>query len=339
MRISSEDVPQADNLDDVLRVVTAVAQGATTDADIAAAIGKVRRQGRYYRRGAEILGFIKNDRNRSILTHKGHEFVQGAAEERERRLVAALLSARMFQRVLPLFESNASNGLSRREIQRFIEQVTQPGRGETLIPRRTSSVISWLVAVGLLQQSDGRYYLASSGLDVPIVHYSDDEPLIPTRHELRAYEELTELTKAASGVIQVLISQAAKERANAAHRRLVNLVARKIRSSGAIPRFNNFIDLSATVASTPYMFEMKSNTSTTFHPQLRRAISQLYEYRYMQQADAARLVIVMEGPPQRSDAWLVDYVVRDRRMLIAWNGDGERLHTPPALAQQLAFLN
>ena len=58
MRIPSSEIPQADLLQDVVRVVTAVHEGARTFQDIANYIGKVGRQGRYYRLAAEILGLI-----------------------------------------------------------------------------------------------------------------------------------------------------------------------------------------------------------------------------------------------------------------------------------------
>jgi hypothetical protein len=62
-----------------------------------------------------------------------------------------------------------------------------------------------------------------------------------------------------------------------------NLVASKIRDTGAIPKRNRYVDLSALVNDEFYLFEMKSSTDGNAHTQVRRAISQLYEYRYIQQ--------------------------------------------------------
>ena len=83
MRIPSEDIPQADVLNEVVRTVEAVAGGARSFDDIADAIGKVDRQGRYYRRAAEILGFIHNQHNHSALTARGRDFIAHPAQRRE----------------------------------------------------------------------------------------------------------------------------------------------------------------------------------------------------------------------------------------------------------------
>jgi hypothetical protein len=61
------------------------------------------------------------------------------------------------------------------------------------------------------------------------------------------------------------------------------------------------------------------------------AVSQLYEYRYLQNKPPAKLVVVIENQPPVEKQWLLDYVVKDRKLLIAWDGDGKtvsvrRLH-------------
>jgi len=81
MKIPSSDIPQADILDDVVNVVKAVGEGRHTFQDIARYIGKVDRQGRYYRRAAEILGFIKNTDNTSVLTDSGEQLLKSSEQE------------------------------------------------------------------------------------------------------------------------------------------------------------------------------------------------------------------------------------------------------------------
>src|SRR2546430_2704431 len=138
MRIPSEDIPQADVLDEVVRAVEAVARGAKTFDEIAEAIGKVDRQGRYYRRAAEILGFVRNERNHSILTAAGRLFIR--SPERRRELLAeAVLHTRLVQRALPFFEAHEKVGVARKELAHFIAEVTQPV-GPSMIPRRVSTV-------------------------------------------------------------------------------------------------------------------------------------------------------------------------------------------------------
>jgi len=138
--------------------------------------------------------------------------------------------------------------------------------------------------------------------------------------------------------INILIDAAARERANDSHRMLTDLVARKVRAAGAIPKRNRLIDLSARMRDHDYLFEMKSTTAANAHGQLRAAISQLYEYRYIQNIPTAQLVVVIEHPPPRDVEWMVDYIVRDRGLLIAWDGDRRTVQFPDTIRDHLAFL-
>lgn len=340
MRIPSEDVPQADVLDDVVRTVDAVARGARTFQNIGLALGKVGRQGRYYRRAAEILGFIHNDRNQSLLTPSGQVFVDHP-ENRALLLAEAVLRSRLMQRMIPFLEAAGHRGVTRYQMQRFIEEVTQRGLGESMVPRRVSSVLSWLERIGMIRERAGRYSLRG-GLPagIAIVEYdAPDEPLFPKKYELQEYQSVAGKAREARDYLQVLIDEAKRERAESSHQMLMDLVAAKVREAGSIPKNNKFVDLSAAMGEDLYFFEMKSTTDVNAHSQIRRAISQLYEYRYLQQVPSAKLVVVIENPPPKEKKWIVDYVVNDRKLLIAWDGDQRTIKYPPEIGSQLAFLS
>lgn len=338
MRISSNDIPQADVLNEVVHTVEAVAAGARTFDDIASELGKVDRQGRYYRRAAEILGFIHNRRNRSTLTSLGRAFIARPAHRTE-LLADAVLKTRLMQRALPFFEANRRNGVGRQELTDFIAAVTEPV-GESMIPRRVGTVVSWLGSLGMVHERDGRYFLRGHLPEgVKLVEYKAvDEPLLPTNYDLDEYNGVAGSVRKAKGMLAVMIDDAAKERAERAHQMLLDLVAGKIRRAGAIPRNNPIIDLAATVRDDDFLFEMKSTTARNVHSQVRRAVSQLYEYRYLQNKPSAKLVVVIENPLPAEKEWLVDYVVKDRELLIVWDGDGKTLHCPAGISKELAFL-
>jgi Holliday junction resolvase len=118
---------------------------------------------------------------------------------------------------------------------------------------------------------------------------------------------------------------------------LTDLVAAKLRKAGSIPKNNKYVDLSAVWGDDLYSFEMKSTTDQNIHSQIRRAISQLYEYRYLQQVPAAKLVIVVENPPPQEKKWIVDYIVQDRKVLITWDGDRKTLKYPAESNSELHF--
>ena len=52
-----------------------------------------------------------------------------------------------------------------------------------------------------------------------------------------------------------------------------------------------------------YLFEMKSTTEDNPHAQIRRGLTQLYEYRYVQNVKEAKLVLVIENPLPRENGW------------------------------------
>jgi hypothetical protein len=209
-----------------------------------------------------------------------------------------------------------------------------------MIPRRVSTVASWLERIRMIRERNNRFALRGElPIGVDIVHYdASDEPLFPKKYELDEYKDVAAKAREAKGYLNVLIDDAARERADEAHRMLTNLVAAKIRNAGAIPKNNRYVDLSAVVSDELYLFEMKSTTDGNVHSQVRRAISQLYEYRYLQQVPAAKLVIVIENPPPQEKAWIVDYVVNDRKLLIAWDGDRDNIKFPDENGADLKFL-
>jgi hypothetical protein len=71
------------------------------------------------------------------------------------------------------------------------------------------------------------------------------------------------------------------ERANNQHYLLEKAITALCREVGASCQFNRHIDLIAKFGAKSVVFEMKSCTPTAVRPQLRRAVSQLLEYRYL----------------------------------------------------------
>jgi hypothetical protein len=340
MRIPTRDVPQADDLRLVVRSVEAVSRGARTFQDIAREIGEYDpRQGRYYRRAAEILGLITNNpgQNRALLTPAGRELVQAPQEHQQELLARAILGARVFQRIIPFLESKRDQGITRQQLKEFIGEVT--ATTDAMLNRRCSSVVAWLTEIGLLRPQADRLILQQLPVGVNVVDYTeDDEPLLPPSYDLTEYEEVARRTKQDLQTVRMLVNAAANERAANSHRILTNLVATQIRGVGAIPRRNRFIDLLARIENKVYLFEMKSTTDRNYHAQIRRGISQLFEYRYIQHIPAPILVLVTEQRPPRALRWIVDYLVDSLGILLAWDGDGRTLAVPAKLHRDLQFL-
>ena len=340
MRIPSDQIPQADNLIDVLRTAISVSQGATTYQAIATSIGKVERQGRYYRKTAEIVGLITTPaQNSSVVTTLGNEIIRTGATINNPLLIQAVLNVRLFQRLIPFLGSNAQTGVTRNDIIEFITRVSDLA-GETMPHRRLSSIVSWLDELQLIERRDDRFFfLASTIIDnIEILDFTSiDEPILPRTNNLSEYKTVSERSERASETITIQRDSTAIDRANDAHRRLVNLVAEKIRSSSHIPRYNQLIDLATRIEESDYIFEMKSITNDNARSQVRRGISQLYEHQYLQNLPNANLVLVVENALPPTSAWMIEYLELSRNINLIWDGD-ENLYGTERTREQFEFL-
>lgn len=338
MKIPSEDVPQADKLEDVVKVIEGVGQGARTFQDLSRYIDKVERQGRYYRRAAEILGFIKNQTNHAILTKLGENYLSSSPVRKEEILARAVLSCRMMQRLIPFLEGRRAAGVTKQEVEEFIKTVAEE-TGPSMIPRRASSAIAWLSDIGLLNQRGSKFVLGNLPESVEFIDYTaEDEPLFPKKYDLNEYQDLSSEISQNTKSVSVLINDAQKDRALKSHRMLTNLMAAKIRKAGAIPKRNPYIDLSARIDEQIYLFEMKSSNDGNAHDQIRKGISQLYEYRYIQRADEARLILVVENPLPAKLRWLENYLIEDRGIFLVWDGNRKTFNCPKNERESLPFI-
>lgn len=340
MKIPSDEIPQADILSEVIKTVLAVAQGAKTFQEIATIIGKVGRQGRYYRKAAEITGLIYTpSRNTSLLTPLGQQFVQEEPTLQNPHLLRGILSSRIFQRVIPFLESRGTAGVTRSDFASFLNNSAELG-APTMAYRRISSVISWLKDLGIIKHQDNRYYISTISINnsLPNVEFTNiEDPLLPSTSELKEYSIVQQRTSAAKESIAIYLNGVAVERADNAHRALVNLTSDRIRLAGGIPKCNQLIDLATHLNNEDYIFEMKSTTSSNERSQIRAGLSQLYEYRYLQNKPNAKLILVIENPLSPDESWRHDYLEKDRGIYLVWDGSGQ-LYGNEKTKNDLSFL-
>ncbi len=207
-----------------------------------------------------------------------------------------------------------------------------------MVHRRASSYIQWMRAFGLADIRQGNLVLQVLPAAVPIINFTaDEEPLFPTRCELREYEARAREFRQRNQTMTVLVDQARRERAVNSHRMLTDLVAARLRAAHAIQKANRYIDLAAKVTGDNFVFEMKSTTATNVQAQVRRGLSQLYEYRYLQKIEQAKLVLVIENPLPRPLSWIEPYLRTDRNVLLVWDGNN-RLYCSDEVRRELSFL-
>ncbi|MBQ3404036.1 MAG: hypothetical protein IJG63_01290, partial [Oscillospiraceae bacterium] len=117
-----------------------------------------------------------------------------------------------------------------------------------------------------------------------------------------------------------------REKANREHARILTMLAAKLRANAHRPYENVFIDLYTEIRGQTYIFEVKSNNTRNVLSQIRKAIAQLYEYRYRSNQAGAKLCIVLQQKPIQE--WVEDYLLHDRGILLCWLVDDVRLECP-----------
>jgi hypothetical protein len=329
-------VPQADNLEAIDSFIMAVAAGHTTDEELAAAFAKVDRQARYYRLATELLGLTTRDSpNHSVLTNQGRQYASSASTTRRRAILRQLvLSNPLFTALLDFLTDAAHKGRTRGELAGFLESST--GLSAVTAARRVSTIVTWLLQLDLLSESGGVYLPADVPADfVGVVGTDPDESVLLPAPSLVPFQGDAPLPGPLSaGVIQHLVDQAKLERASRSHEEMRSLLARIARRAGFATSTNKYVDLCASNAERIFLFEVKSTTTANYHVQVRGAVSQLYEYRYIQRLPKAVLSAVLEEKPPAKFDWLIDYLCHDRKVLPMWR-DGEGFAAPAAAAGTL----
>jgi hypothetical protein len=86
------------------------------------------------------------------------------------------------------------------------------------------------------------------------------------------------------------------------------------------PKWNQNIDMYFDAPDRAMLAEIKSCTDSNFHSQLRKGISQLFEYRFLYQAlfsSEITLLLLVETIPPKSKRWLIDYA-KSLGIVLAW---------------------
>jgi len=117
-----------------------------------------------------------------------------------------------------------------------------------------------------------------------------------------------------------------REKANREHVRILNMLAASLRLRYNDVFENTFLDLMVNADGQLFIFEIKSNNSRNVLSQIRKGISQLYEYRYRSEMLQATLCIVLQQKPPQD--WVIDYLINDRGILVCWLVDDVRLECP-----------
>lgn len=123
-----------------------------------------------------------------------------------------------------------------------------------------------------------------------------------------------------SKVVHV-VDKSKLDEANRLHEHTLQVLRRSLREIGCFPEYNLFIDLFARLISGPAVFEVKSITAENELDQTRKAVAQLYEYRWRHNYPEASLWLVYSHCPVTD--WLLPYLIEDRGIRVLWVEDGQ----------------
>jgi hypothetical protein len=332
--ITTADFPQADRLQQVGQVTMAIANGQFSDSEIEAFIGLTSdgRQGRYYRKAAEILGLISNDQNVAVLTVRGQEYSSLQNEISKTDFLAqSLVETPIFKKALEYISRNQPTSDQLRAW--FIS--IYPGESSTAA-RRYSTFVSYLRDAGLA-------YI--SGESVEVRKYIGS--ILKQESEAKSKligKNLAEFPNHSpkSGTEDFITSQidAQKlERANMTHWKLVDAKSTFLTEKNVVPFDNKNVDLFAGANGQKILYEMKSvnKEGSNFLPQVRKAVSQLYEYRYIYNEPDAALCIVTNCKIKQEESWLLDYLARDRLIAYEWTSDFKSFECDAKSSEILQF--
>ena len=116
------------------------------------------------------------------------------------------------------------------------------------------------------------------------------------------------------------VSKSKMQRANSIHKSTVSALINFLLQKNYSPIENRLIDTFCELNSGPALFEIKSITEINERDQVREAVSQLLEYRYLYSLSDASMWIVFSVRP--FSQWLIEYLLNDRDIRVLWrNGD------------------
>lgn len=314
--VSTSDFPQADRLNQVGLVADAIHSGCETDSDIENYIGlnSEGRQGRYYRLSAEILGLIINAQNQAHLTPLGAEYAElNSVEAKSDFLARCLVETDVFKSALSYIHTyQPTNQQLKIWFRNFY-----PGAQSTA-DRRFITFQRYLEATELIKTENGKNI---------VVKYVGGIIKKSVDIDLELTGKKSGSTKAPSfansGSMTFNIDLQKREKANQTHWKLIDAKSSFLNASGLESFENKHIDLFSRKGDQTILYEMKSINSSGSNtlPQVRKAISQLYEYRYIFNEPKAKLCIVTNSELRNENVWLADYLSKDREIAYEWTED------------------
>lgn len=129
-------------------------------------------------------------------------------------------------------------------------------------------------------------------------------------------------TRTAAGRLASEATRRKLGRANAGHREILATLTSYLAPHGHEIEEGKYVDAFCHLRTGPAIFEIKSVSSDNELSQCRKALSQLYEYRFRHGLEEASLWLVLSKEPE-AEPWLVEYLREDRGVRLLWLEESE----------------
>ena len=146
LEIENNIVPQADDLNKILELLTLINGGQNTVAEIADYFVFDERQSNYYGEAAEFLGLITRSRGIFELTNRGEKFLATAPKDQQLFAARIVVNTWLFRELIRKAKRNGY--FSKQDIEKIIADVNTRDGGKrysnSTIGRRTQTILSWV---------------------------------------------------------------------------------------------------------------------------------------------------------------------------------------------------
>jgi hypothetical protein len=150
-----KDIPQADKLEKVIAATEAVAEGASTEMEVAEAIGLSDRQITYYLDAARILGFIENNQAIISVTDKGMNMAKAHRDDKKESLRKAISENDLLKAIVTFVDKD-KNGVNEQDISNFLLSMTAV-EAHDLVPRRAKTLMAWLEYLDIIVEAGDKF--------------------------------------------------------------------------------------------------------------------------------------------------------------------------------------
>ena len=337
LKSSTREIPQADTLENVVDTVFFVAKGFDSFQLIAKKLGLTKRQGRYYRLAAELLGLIKRPkRNRAVLTQLGKDFLDANNQEKRSILFEQVFKIPIIQTVIGLLVG-AKGSILQEEVSNILIEAIKEST-QQMIKRRLKTILSWLLSLGIVTQNGSLIKL----VDLPhSINYIKIHNLqIPVLLKVDDYAHLKRVGILARSQFESINEEnrlVAFERENLEHEKIISLISKRLRENGIFSIYNDYIDLAARIDNNPYLFEAKVLNSDSINQTLR-GIQQLLHYRSLQSSKDSKLVLLTEKNIPIQNKRIQNFLLKQKILHLEVDLNKNRIYSSINFSKELEFL-